>query len=61
MPIVSNRIKDGTTNRRHEVILFQGHSGSYYLIDEDLETGDIDMREMSQQEAVEFQAFVEAA
>ena len=61
MPIVSNRIKDGTTNRPHEVILFQGHSGSYYLIDEDLETGDVDMREMSQQEAAEFQAFVEAA
>jgi len=61
MRIVSNRIEDGTTSRPHEVILFCGHSGSYYLIDEDLETGDIDMREMSQQEAVEFQAFVEAA
>ncbi len=61
MPIVSNRIEDGITSHPHEVIVFRGHSGSYYIIDEDLETGDIDMREMSQQEAVEFQAFVEAA
>jgi len=61
MRIISNQIKDGTTSRPHEVILFRGHSGSYYLIDEDLATGDIDMREMSQQEAAEFQAFVEAA
>jgi hypothetical protein len=61
MRIVSNRIEHGTTSRPHEVILFRGHSGSYYLIDEDLETGDIDMREMSKREATEFRSLVEAA
>ena len=61
MRIVSNRIEDGTTSRPHEVILFRGHSGSYYIIDEDLETGDIDMREMSKREATEFRSLVEAA
>ena len=39
MPIVSNRIEDGITSHPHEVIVFRGHSGSYYIIDEDLETG----------------------
>ncbi len=61
MQIFSNRIEDETTGRPHELILFRGRSGSYYLIHEDLETGDVDMRELDKKEAAEFQAFVEAA
>ena len=59
MQIVTNLVEDGTTSRRHEIILFRARSGTYYLIDEDLETGDVDMREMSRREAVQFQSLVE--
>ena len=60
MQIVTNLAEDGTTSRLHEVILFRARSGTYYLIDEDLETGDVDMREMSRREAVQFQSRVVA-
>ena len=59
MQIVTNLVEDGTTSRLHEVILFRARSGTYYLIDEDLETGDVDMREMSSREAVQFQSLAE--
>ena len=59
MQLAANLIEDGTTSRLHEVILFRARSGTYYLIDEDLETGDVDMREMSRREAVQFQSRVE--
>ena len=61
MQIVSNRTEDVTTGHLHEEILFRARSGRYYLIKEDLETGDVDMREMSKKEASEFQAIIEAA
>jgi hypothetical protein len=61
MQILSNLIEDGTTSRLHELILFRARSGTYYLIDEDLQTGNVDMREMSKSEAREFQSIVEAA
>ena len=61
MKIVTTLIKDGTTSRLHEVILFRARSGTYYLIEEDLQTGNVDMRELSKSEAAEFQSHVEAA
>jgi hypothetical protein len=38
-----------------------GHRQRKNLIDEDLQTGNVDMREMSKSEAREFQSIVEAA
>jgi hypothetical protein len=61
MQIAANLIEDGTTSRLHEVILFRARSGTYYLIDEDLQTGNVDMREISKREATEFQSLVEVA
>ena len=61
MQIAANLIEDGTTSRLHEVILFRARSGTYYLIDEDLKTGNVDMREISKREATEFRSLVEAA
>ena len=59
MQIAANLVEDGTTSRLHEVILIRARSGTYYLIDEDLQTGDVDMREMSRREAAQFQSLVE--
>ena len=56
MQIVTNLVEDRTTNRLHEVVLFRARSGTYYLIDEDLRTGNVDMRELSEREATDLQA-----
>jgi len=56
MQIVTKVVEDGTTSRLHEVILFRARSGTYYLINEDLQMGNVDMRELTEREAADLQA-----
>jgi hypothetical protein len=60
MNIASKIMKDTKTRQRHRETLIQTELGTYFIVDEDLLTGEVTSRRISMEQAYEFQEIVKS-
>jgi hypothetical protein len=57
MRIASKMITDAETGREHFETLIQTELGTYFILDEDISTGEVRTRRVTAKEALEFREF----